>query len=94
MDTSPRDEQLWKIAKKRADFKTSLLFYVVINLFLLVIWFFTATHKEDLNDIPWPLWVMAGWGIGIVMQYIDAYRGNKEHMAEKEYKKLKDRQNQ
>ena len=94
MDTSPRDEQLWKVAKKRADFKTSLLFYVFINLFLWLIWFFTAARREDRGDIPWPLWVMAGWGIGILMQYIDAYRGNKESLTEKEYKKLKDRQNQ
>ncbi len=93
MDTQPRDERLWKIAKKRADFKTSLIFYFVINLFLWVIWFFTGRGPEDSGKIPWPLWVMAGWGIGIIVQYIDAYGGNKESIAEKEYKKLKDQEN-
>ena len=93
MDTTPRDEQLWKLAKKRADFRTSLIMYIVINLFLWAIWFFTADKPEDLKGIPWPVWVMAGWGIGIILQYFDAYGGNKEQMAEREYKKLKERQN-
>jgi hypothetical protein len=94
MASQPRDEQLWKLAKKRADFKTSLAFYIVINIFLWLIWFFTADKPEDLRGIPWPVWVMTGWGIGIIMQYFDAYGANKDSMAEKEYKKLKDRQNQ
>ena len=94
MASQPRDEQLWKLAKKRADFKTSLAFYIVINIFLWLIWFFTADKPEDLRGIPWPVWVMTGWGIGIIMQYFDAYGGNKDSMVEKEYKKLKERQNQ
>lgn len=91
MDTSPRDEQLWKVAKKRAGFKTSLTLYIVINIFLWLIWFFTNNERDDWNGIPWPVWVMAGWGLGIIMQYLDAYRGDKQTMAEREYKKLRDK---
>jgi len=92
--TPPRDEQLWKLAKKRADFKRSLLFYIVINAFLWAIWWFSDGHWSwGWGGIPWPLWVTAGWGIGIVFQFFDAYGGNKEDLAEREYRKLKERQN-
>lgn len=30
----PRDEQLWRVAKKRANFKKSLISYVLVNSFL------------------------------------------------------------
>ncbi|HYF32148.1 MAG TPA: 2TM domain-containing protein [Chitinophagaceae bacterium] len=92
MDTPSRDEQLWKIARKRANFKRSLLMYIVINLFLWVIWWFSSGRDEGWNGFPWPIWVMLGWGIGIVMQYFDAYGRNREDMTEREYKKLKERQ--
>ena len=92
MDTTPRDEQLWRLAKKRADFKRSLIFYIIINLFLWTIWWFTTGRERGFRGFPWPLWVMLGWGIGIAMQYFDAYGGNKEDMTEREYKKLRDRQ--
>lgn len=92
MDTSSRDEQLWRLARKRANFKISLMFYVAINLFMWAIWFFTAANKENMSGVPWPVWIMAGWGIGIIMQYVDAYH-NKTHIADSEYKKLKEGEN-
>jgi hypothetical protein len=94
MDTiQPRDEQLWKLAKKRADFKRSLLVYIVINAFLWAIWWFTdGQFSWSWGNFPWPIWVMLGWGIGIVFQYFDAYGGNKEDLREREYRKLKEEQ--
>jgi hypothetical protein len=92
MDTNPRDDQLWKLAKKRANFKRSLLTYIIINAFLWAIWWFTGGHSSGWRGIPWPMWVMLGWGIGIVMQYIDAYGGNQQDLEEREYKKLQERE--
>ncbi len=88
MDTTPRDERLWQLARKRANFKRSLLSYIVINAFLWAIWWFTSGRYSGWGGIPWPLWVMLGWGIGIVMQYINAYGGNKQDLAEREYNSL------
>jgi hypothetical protein len=89
----PRDEQLWKIARKRASFKKSLLSYIVINAFLWAIWWFSnGRYQDGWDGIPWPLWVMLGWGIGIVMQYFDAYGGSKDDITEREYRKLKERE--
>lgn len=84
-----RDEQLWRMAKKRAGFKQNLISYILINAFLWGIWWFTAGRHARNTGFPWPAWVMLGWGIGLVFNYVEAYRGDKETMAEKEYEKLK-----
>jgi hypothetical protein len=94
MDNNPRDEQLWKLAKKRADFKRGVLFYIVINAFLWAIWWFSSGRHTGFQGFPWPLWVMLGWGIGIAFQFFDAYGGSKQDLAEREYDKLKRQQNQ
>jgi 2TM domain len=46
-------------------------------------------RHEKNTGFPWPAWIMLGWGIGLVFNYAEAYRGDKETMAEKEYEKLK-----
>ena len=87
----PRDEQLWRIAKKRAGFKRSLLVYVIIIAFLWVIWWFSSGRRDgEWDGIPWPLWVMFGWGIAIVMQYFNAYGGKGGDLVESEYRRLKE----
>lgn len=88
------DDKLWRIAKKRAEFKKSLYSYLVINAFLWAIWWFTTGRFTGLTDYPWPIWVMFGWGIGLGFQYFEAYNGSKEDLAEQEYQKLKKEQNE
>jgi len=83
-----RDEKLWQIAKRRADFQDSLIGFVVITGICWVIWFFT-TGRGDHKGIPWPLWVMLGLGIGLVMKFIRAYKTDKDSITEREYEKLK-----
>ncbi len=60
-----KDPQLWDIAKRRASFKTHLATYVIINVFLWAIWFFTDGDRYGSN-LPWPVWSTLGWGIGLV----------------------------
>lgn len=86
-NSGQRDEKLWKIAKRRAEFKRHLLTYFVVNIFLWGFWFFTATRHGDFS-FPWPVFVTLGWGVGILFSYISAYSGNKETLTEKEYNKL------
>ena len=83
-----RDEELWRLAKKRAHFQRSLVSYFVINAFLWIIWWFTS-HHHTREGLPWPGWVMLGWGIGLVFQYLGAYGGSRQSLADKEYQKLK-----
>ena len=37
---------------------------------------------------PWPVWPMFGWGIGVLFNYFGAYKST-DHLAEREYQKLK-----
>jgi len=54
--------------KKKADFKAHLLAYVLVNTFIVVIWAVTGAH------FFWPVFVIFGWGIGLVFNAWDAYR--------------------
>ena len=90
METN-RDEELWRLAKKRARFQRSLVAYFVINAFFWLIWWFTTdvNNRSLSGHTPWPIWVMLGWGIGLVFQYFGAYGGSRENLTSKEYEKLK-----
>ena len=85
-----KDETLWRIAKKRADFKKHLYTYIIINGFLWAIWYISKDGQEDTNWISaWPIWPTLGWGIGVAFDYIGAYHSSKENAVEREYEKLK-----
>ena len=86
-----RDEELWQKAKKRAGFQRSLVSYFVVNVFLWLIWWFTTGRRGFNREMPWPVWSMLGWGIGLFFQYLNAYGGSKQDLVEKEYEKLKNK---
>lgn len=54
--------------KKRRDFRAHLLMYVLVNAFLVVIW---AMVTPDV--FFWPIFPIAGWGIGVVANAYDVY---------------------
>jgi len=85
--TQDRDPQLWQLAQRRAAFKRHLASYVTVNIFLWLIWLFTNGNRH--YGLPWPIWPTLGWGIAIVLQYINAYMGTGYGSAEKEYETLK-----
>ncbi len=51
----------------RRDFGSHLVAYVVINTSLVVIWMITGTGYF------WPVWVIALWGVGLVMHAWDVF---------------------
>jgi hypothetical protein len=83
-----KDQELWKIAKKRVGFKRHLASYIVINSFLWLLWFFTDKN-EDHAGIPWPIFPMLGWGVGLMFSFLRAYVFITRNAIEKEYNKLK-----
>ena len=91
-----RDEELWRIAKKRAGFKRHLASYIIVNTFLWALWYFTDGHRNMNNiagfEFPWPIWCTMGWGIGIAFGYYGAYHDNRTDNIMKEYQKLKDQE--
>jgi 2TM domain len=90
--TNEKDPLLWELAKKRAGFKKSLATYLIVNSFLWILWYFTNNnYNRNEYQIPWPIWPMLGWGIGLAFQYIGAYVSPKSISVENEYQKLKNK---
>ena len=88
-----KDEQLWRIAKKRAGFKKQLASYIIVNAFLWGVWWITeGAHGNHNVYEAWPIWCCLGWGIGLAFSYYDAYHNTREQDTMKEYQKLKDRE--
>lgn len=83
-----QDETLWKVAKKRSAFKLSLVVYLVINAFLVGLWFVTTGKTSYF----WPIWPMIGWGLAIVFQFVDAYMTNGLFSEDKEFERLKQKE--
>lgn len=94
-----KDPALWEIARKRASFKTHALTYIIVNLFLWGIWYFTGNGHTEMEmghwsggNYPWPIWTTLGWGIGLAFHFAGAYIFPKANSVEREYEKLKDQQ--
>jgi hypothetical protein len=83
------DVQLWAIAKKRAKFKRSFGAYSVVIPFLWIIWYITMPGEILFNVLPWPIWPMLGWGLGLGIQYVNAYIIQVGSLEQREYDKLK-----
>jgi hypothetical protein len=66
-DQASRDKAV-TLLKKRRDFRGHVLVYVLVNSFLVVIWAITNDH-----GFFWPIFPIAGWGIGVVMNAWDVY---------------------
>ena len=88
------EEDLRKIARKRAKAKTSfyihLIVYIIVNILLVSIWYFTS----DSSGLPWFVFPLVGWGIALVIHGVVAFRGSsledmEDRMTEREYEKLK-----
>jgi hypothetical protein len=65
-EQAPRDKAVQRL-KKRRDFRAHLLVYVLVNGFLVVIWAITG------SGFFWPVFPIAAWGIGLVLNAWDVY---------------------
>jgi 2TM domain len=61
--------------KKKQQFRTSLIAYVLVNLLLVGIWAISGAGYF------WPIWVIGGWGLGLAFQAYDTY-GRKSTVSE------------
>lgn len=71
MDDQERRDAAIKRIKDKRDFKTHAVSYVVVNIFLIGVWAVSG------GGYFWPGWVMAGWGIGLVLHGWQTYRGER-----------------
>ena len=88
------EEELRKIARKRAKakmgFYTHLIVYIIVNILLVSIWYFTS----DSSELLWFVFPLVGWGIALVIHGVVAFRGSsldnmEDQMTERELAKLK-----
>jgi hypothetical protein len=61
-----RQEALRSLRKKR-DFRSHVVAYVLVNALLVAIWAVTGA------DYFWPIFPIAGWGIGLAFNAWDVY---------------------
>jgi hypothetical protein len=82
-DTDVRARALERLKKKR-DFKLHLTMYVMFNALLIVVWVLNAPM------FFWPVFPLAGWGIGIVAHAFDVYdREPSEERIRREIEQLR-----
>ena len=62
-DNDKREAAIARLKAKR-EFTTHLMAYVVVNAFLIAVWWMTSGSNSGYF---WPMWVLAGWGIGLAM---------------------------
>ena len=63
----PERELAFKRVKARRDFQGLLATYLVVNAFLVFVWWWGGAGYF------WPGWVLAGWGIGLVLNFWEVY---------------------
>lgn len=66
--TDSERENARKRIKRRRDLQGGAVAYVVINAFLVGVWAVTG------GGYFWPGWVLAGWGVGMVLGVWDYFR--------------------
>jgi len=69
--TAPSTDELRERAvkrlRKKSDFKIHLLIYLTVNALLVIVWAMTG------SPFFWPIFPIAGWGIGVMANAWDAY---------------------
>ena len=81
-DDALRDAAVTRLRKKR-DFGMHALIYLLVNGLLVVIWAVTS------GDFFWPIFPIAGWGIGLAANAWDVY--GRRPISEAEIRREMDR---
>jgi len=69
MEDSGRREAAIARLKAKREFWTHLTAYLVVNTMLVIIWLIT-----DVGGYFWPVWPIAGWGIGLTLHAVETFR--------------------
>jgi fatty acid desaturase len=57
-----------KRIKEKRDFRNHAATYVIVNLFMVAIWFIGGA-----DGYFWPIWVMVPWGVGLAFHGWNVY---------------------
>ena len=76
-----------KRVRARKGFYSHLTAYIIVNLMLIAIWYFTGAGYF------WPMWVILFWGIGLVFNAVAVFSQRdiswETREIEKEVEKIK-----
>ena len=90
----PTDEEARALAlealKRKRGFARHLRAYIIVNAFLWVVYALSATQSHMW--FPWPLVVMAGWGVGLGMNAWAVYGRASRPISEDEIRREIERQ--
>jgi hypothetical protein len=77
----PTEEEIREMAikaiKRKRDFWAHVAAYVIVNAFLVALWFLGG------RGYFWPGWVMGAWAVGLAFNARDAY-GRRDFISESE----------
>lgn len=66
-DLDERRELARKRVQARRDLTSHVVSYVVFNTLIIGIWLMTG------HGYFWPAWILAGWGVGLVLHAWDVF---------------------
>src|SRR5256884_3932730 len=70
------------IAEARYGFRWHLAIYIIVNLGLVAIWYYTGA------GFPWPIFPILFWGLGVLGHYWGAYHTSGGGWIERETQKI------
>ncbi len=89
MQEEIKDQELSKVTKKRTAYKYHVLIYFIMNILFWTMWYISLKNNPSpsgtIDSIPWPVWIMAGWGILVIIHYYSAYKPKRKSSKKKKY---------
>jgi hypothetical protein len=85
-----RRELAIKRIKAQGDFRIHVFVYLAVNAMLVATWAFSGWGQPQPQGFFWPIFVIVGWGIGVVANWYVAYHatGYTEEQIQREMKNL------
>lgn len=85
MDEQQLRERALASLKRKAEFRTHLITYILVNTMLIVIWAVTS------GGFFWPIFPMLGWGVGLGLHAYESYgrQGPSEDRIQREMDRLR-----
>lgn len=84
------DEDITRMARARVSFRVHLVVYLLVNAFLVGIWYFTSdwagVSMNGSDDSFWPIWPILGWGLGVAIHGFTAYGAGSDWQSREEEK--------
>ena len=84
-DQALRQRALHRL-KRKAEFRSHLTSYVLVNAALVVIWAVTS----GTGSYFWPIWPILGWGVGIGFHAWETY-GQRSEISEDKIRREMDK---